>query len=64
MSNSVYKIDTETFEVVDSITYTADLDQSSTWLEGPVSNIIFNLLHRIANDTIELACRVFCKRSI
>ncbi|GAA5807073.1 hypothetical protein MFLAVUS_000423 [Mucor flavus] len=31
----VYKIDTETFEVVDSITYTADLDQSSTWLEGP-----------------------------
>ncbi|KAI9253659.1 Metallo-dependent phosphatase-like protein [Helicostylum pulchrum] len=31
----VYKIDTETFEVVDSITYTADLDQASTWLNGP-----------------------------
>ncbi|KAI8094648.1 Metallo-dependent phosphatase-like protein [Thamnidium elegans] len=31
----VYKIDTETFEVVDSITYTADLDQASAWLDGP-----------------------------
>lgn len=37
ISYRVYKIDTKTFEVVDSITYTADLDQASTWLDGPVS---------------------------
>jgi hypothetical protein len=35
--NSVYKIDTKTFEVVDSITYIADLDQAESWLDGPVS---------------------------
>ncbi|KAI8365386.1 Metallo-dependent phosphatase-like protein [Radiomyces spectabilis] len=31
----IYKIDTETFEVVDSITYIADLDQAHTWTSGP-----------------------------
>ncbi|KAI9018040.1 Metallo-dependent phosphatase-like protein [Phycomyces nitens] len=31
----IYKIDSETFEVVDSITYVADLDQADTWVDGP-----------------------------
>ncbi|KAG0179415.1 hypothetical protein DFQ29_002136 [Apophysomyces sp. BC1021] len=31
----VYKVDSETFEVVDSITYTADLDQADSWTQGP-----------------------------
>ncbi|KAI8978467.1 Metallo-dependent phosphatase-like protein [Pilobolus umbonatus] len=31
----VYKIDTVTFEVVDSITYIANLDQADTWEYGP-----------------------------
>ncbi|KAF7730158.1 hypothetical protein EC973_002766 [Apophysomyces ossiformis] len=31
----IYKVDTETFEVVDSITYTADLDQADSWRDGP-----------------------------
>ena len=35
-----YKIDTRTFEVVDSITYSADLDQASTWMNGPVSIVM------------------------
>ncbi|KAI7907393.1 Metallo-dependent phosphatase-like protein [Cokeromyces recurvatus] len=31
----IYKIDTKTFEVVDSITYIADLNQADTWSDGP-----------------------------
>ncbi|KAI7852477.1 Metallo-dependent phosphatase-like protein [Circinella umbellata] len=31
----VYQVDAETFEVVDSITYIADLDQADTWTTGP-----------------------------
>ncbi|CAO3609031.1 unnamed protein product [Cunninghamella blakesleeana] len=30
-----YKIDKKTFEVVDSITYIADLDKAEDWLDGP-----------------------------
>ncbi|CAO3616653.1 unnamed protein product [Cunninghamella echinulata] len=30
-----YKVDKNTFEVVDSITYIADLDKANTWLDGP-----------------------------
>lgn len=42
--NSVYKIDTKTFEVVDSITYIADLDQADHWLDGPVSPFLILML--------------------
>ncbi|KAI8148608.1 Metallo-dependent phosphatase-like protein [Fennellomyces sp. T-0311] len=31
----MYQVDAETFEVIDSITYIADLDQADTWLSGP-----------------------------
>ncbi|KAL1933027.1 hypothetical protein VTP01DRAFT_8705 [Rhizomucor pusillus] len=31
----LYKVDRETFEVVDSLTYVADLDQASEWVDGP-----------------------------
>ncbi|KAI8366663.1 Metallo-dependent phosphatase-like protein [Radiomyces spectabilis] len=31
----VYEVDNETFEIVDSKTYTANLDQADTWLQGP-----------------------------
>ncbi|KAI8072913.1 Metallo-dependent phosphatase-like protein [Gongronella butleri] len=31
----VYKVDRQTFEVLDSITYIADLDRATSWLEEP-----------------------------
>ncbi|KAI9259430.1 Metallo-dependent phosphatase-like protein [Phascolomyces articulosus] len=31
----LYHVDAETFEVVDSITFIADLDQADTWITGP-----------------------------
>lgn len=31
----VYKVDTETFDVMDSITYIANLDQQNSWTSGP-----------------------------
>ncbi|KAI8081271.1 Metallo-dependent phosphatase-like protein [Halteromyces radiatus] len=31
----IYKVDRQSFQVVDSITYTADLDQSNTWEDSP-----------------------------
>lgn len=60
----VYKIDSTTFEVVDAITYIADLDQAESWVDGPVN------MHKKPTKTIishlilELAYRVFCKRGI
>lgn len=37
-TRSVYKIDAKTFDVMDSLTYVADLDDAEEWgEEGPVS---------------------------
>jgi sphingomyelin phosphodiesterase len=34
--NRTYKVDTETFEILDTHTYIADLDQKNTWKDEPV----------------------------
>ncbi|ORZ01161.1 Metallo-dependent phosphatase-like protein [Syncephalastrum racemosum] len=31
----LYQVDADTFEVIDSMTYVADLDQADTWITGP-----------------------------
>ena len=41
----LYHVDAETFEVVDSVTYIADLDQADTWVTGPVSFHVYLFIY-------------------
>ncbi|KAK4511645.1 uncharacterized protein ATC70_012861 [Mucor velutinosus] len=51
----VYKIDTKTFEVVDSITYTADLDQAESWTDGPNWHIEYSAREAFNSSRAKLA---------
>lgn len=42
----LYRVNAETFEVMDSITYVADLDQADQWVTGPV-NINVSVKERV-----------------
>lgn len=58
----LYQVNAETFEVMDSITYVADLDQADQWITGPVSLFLHTKIRtsRYLHWVLELACRIFC----
>ncbi|KAI9495494.1 Metallo-dependent phosphatase-like protein [Zychaea mexicana] len=50
----MYQVDAETFEVVDSITYVADLDQAPNWLNGPNWHVEYSAREAYNSSTAPL----------
>ncbi|KAI7866585.1 Metallo-dependent phosphatase-like protein [Spinellus fusiger] len=51
----IYKVDSETFEIVDSITYVADLDQADTWKDKPNWHIEYSAREAFNSSTALLS---------